>query len=100
MESPLITVVGNRPQFIKMLPVSRALAKHGKKEYIIHTGQHYDDSLSEVFFRELKLPRPDLQMRVTAAAHGAMTGEMLAKLEAAFLEIKPRTVLVYGDTNS
>lgn len=96
----LVTVVGNRPQFVKMLPVSRAIAACGKKEFIIHTGQHYDDALSAVFFRELKLPHPDVHLSISSARHGAMTGEILAKLEGAFIDLKPRGVLVYGDTNS
>ncbi|MDE3015799.1 MAG: UDP-N-acetylglucosamine 2-epimerase (non-hydrolyzing) [Pseudomonadota bacterium] len=96
----LATVVGNRPQFIKMLPVSRALTARRKKEAVIHTGQHHDDALSGIFFRELDLPVPDVRLGVTATGHGAMTAELLAGLEKTFIELKPDAVLVYGDTNS
>jgi UDP-N-acetylglucosamine 2-epimerase len=96
----LITVVGNRPQFIKMAPVSRELAQRGQHEYIVHTGQHFDANMSDVFFEELGIPAPDRNLSIKGRSHGAMTGEMLAALEALFLEEKPAAVLVYGDTNS
>lgn len=96
----LITVVGNRPQFIKMAPVSRELAQRGLCEYIVHTGQHFDANMSDVFFEELGIPVPDQNLSVRARSHGGMTGEMLAALEQLFLERSPAAVLVYGDTNS
>ncbi|MEJ0009719.1 MAG: UDP-N-acetylglucosamine 2-epimerase (non-hydrolyzing) [Alphaproteobacteria bacterium] len=100
MKKSILTVVGNRPQFIKMAPVSRALVAHGVAETVVHTGQHYDDKLSAIFFRELGMKEPEIRLDVEGRSHGAMTGEMLAKLEAVYLERKPKHVLVYGDTNT
>jgi UDP-N-acetylglucosamine 2-epimerase len=95
----VVTVVGARPQFVKAAPVSRALrARH--EEILVHTGQHYDDNMSDVFFRELGLPRPERQLSHGGGSHGAQTGAMLASIERVLLEEKPDVVLVYGDTNS
>lgn len=96
----IVTVVGNRPQFIKMAPVSHELRRRGIKEYIIHTGQHYDENMSQVFFDELEIPTPDLNLSVHSSKHGAMTADMLARLEEKFLELAPKALLIYGDTNS
>ena len=96
----LLTVVGNRPQFIKMSPVSNAIAARGHREVVVHTGQHYDEKLSDIFFQELSIRAPDIQLTTTARTHGAMTGELLTQLEAVMLELKPSGLLVYGDTNS
>ena len=100
----ILTVVGARPQFIKAAVLSRYLnangARLGLREYLVHTGQHYDDNMSEVFFREMGIPTPDVNLAVGSGSHGKMTGEMLALLEAIMLERKPDIVLVYGDTNS
>lgn len=94
------TVVGARPQFIKASPVTQALARSGRQELLIHTGQHYDYMLSEVFFQELNLPEPDYHLEVGSAPHGAQTGKMLARIEEVLLHERPDLVLVYGDTNS
>lgn len=97
----VLTVVGARPQFVKMGPVTRALRKfHGIRETVVHTGQHHDPDLSAVFFRELDLPPPDLNLGVASGAHGDMTARMLMALEGLLMERRPDVVLVYGDTNS
>jgi UDP-N-acetylglucosamine 2-epimerase len=96
----ITTVVGARPQFIKAWPVSRALAAAGHEESLIHTGQHYDDRMSRVFFDELGLPRPERNLEIGSGGHGEQTGRMLMALEAAFLARRPDRVLVYGDTNT
>ena len=96
----ILTVVGARPQFIKAAPVSAALAATGLSEYLVHTGQHYDREMSGIFFEELGIRKPDLNLNIGSGAHGAQTGAMLAGLEKSMLEHKPDWVLVYGDTNS
>ena len=95
----LVTIVGARPQFIKAAPVSQALRQH-HKEILVHTGQHYDHGMSAIFFEQLGIPEPDYNLAVGSGGHGWQTGQMLMKLEAILLEIKPDWVLVYGDTNS
>lgn len=95
----VVTVVGARPQFIKAASVSRLL-KTVANEVILHTGQHYDINLSQVFFEELDIPEPDYNLGVGSGPHGAQTGEMLAKIEAVLQKESPDRVLVYGDTNS
>jgi len=96
----IVTVVGARPQFIKAAVVSRALAALGLEEQIIHTGQHYDYGMSQVFFDELSVPEPATNLGVGSAPHGRQTGLMLEALEAEFVSRKPAIVLIYGDTNS
>lgn len=96
----VVTIVGARPQFIKAAPVSRALQELGISEVLVHTGQHFDAIMSDVFFDELDIPKPAYNLEVASLGHGAMTGRMLEKLEAAMIEIQPRLVLIYGDTNS
>jgi len=97
----IVTVVGARPQFIKAAPLSRALrARPGVQEVLVHTGQHYDDAMSAVFFRELDLPPPDLNLGVGSGSHGAQTAAMLTALEAVLLRERPAGLLIYGDTNS
>ena len=95
----IITVVGARPQFIKAAPVSREIRKEFN-EVLIHTGQHYDENMSKIFFDELQIPVPDYNLQIGSLGHGKMTGEMLGKLEDIYLKEKPDCVLVYGDTNS
>jgi UDP-GlcNAc3NAcA epimerase len=97
----VLTVVGARPQFVKAAVVSRALTRFpGVREVMVHTGQHYDANMSDVFFSELGIPRPDYQLDVRSGGHGEQTGRMLAAIEAVLLEEQPDWVLVYGDTNS
>ena len=95
----IVTVIGARPQFIKVAPLSRELRKH-HEELLVHTGQHYDDAMSAVFFRELGIPEPDYNLGIGSGPHGAQTGAMLAGIERILLEEHPDCVLVYGDTNS
>lgn len=95
----VLTVVGARPQFIKAAPVSRALRRR-HTEILVHTGQHYDAGMSEIFFRELEIPAPDHHLGVGSGSHGAQTGEMLARIESVVKDENPDWLLVYGDTNS
>jgi UDP-GlcNAc3NAcA epimerase len=94
------TVLGARPQFIKAMPVSRALRREGHTEFIIHTGQHYDHEMSGIFFEELDLDPPYRNLAVGSGSHGHQTGETLLRLEEALTGLSPDWVLVYGDTNS
>lgn len=97
----IITVLGARPQFIKAAALSRALVKHGGfEEVIVHTGQHFDANMSDVFFDELNIPKPVYNLNIHGLSHGAMTGQMLSGVEEILLKEKPDYVLVYGDTNS
>lgn len=102
----VLTVVGARPQFIKAAVVSRAInesnrsSSPGIEEFIVHTGQHYDHNMSAVFFDELQIPRPDVNLEIGSLSHGRQTGEMMIRLEELFLQQKPDLILVYGDTNS
>jgi UDP-GlcNAc3NAcA epimerase len=96
----IITVVGARPQFIKAATLSRQFKLTGIEELIIHTGQHFDANMSDVFFEEMEIPTPAYQLDIHGLTHGAMTGRMLEGIEAILLNEKPDGVLVYGDTNS
>jgi len=97
----IITVVGARPQFVKAAVVSRALQTNQyMEERIIHTGQHYDSNMSDIFFDEMQIPKPAYQLSVQETLHGAMTAKMLTGIEQILLHEKPSAVLVYGDTNS
>ncbi len=105
----ILTIIGARPQFIKAAAVSRAITKHNEitrrdsskiEEIIIHTGQHYDRNMSAIFFIEMKIPKPNYYLDVHSLSHGAMTGQMLEKIEEVLLKEKPDIVIVYGDTNT
>lgn len=95
----VVTVVGARPQFIKAAVVARELRKK-HSEILIHTGQHYDDNMSEIFFREMNIPKPDYNLGIAGGSHGKMTGSMLIAIEEVLIKEKPDVLLVYGDTNS
>lgn len=95
----ICSVVGARPQFIKLAVVSRVLRKEFQ-EVLIHTGQHYDHNMSDVFFEEMDIPKPDYNLGISGGSHGKMTGEMLEELEEVFMKEAPDMVLVFGDTNS
>jgi len=97
----VLTIIGARPQFIKAATVSREIAQRDNiTEYLVHTGQHYDANMSEVFFTEMDIPEPDTNLEIGSASHGEQTGKMLSELEREMLEQNPDCVLVYGDTNS
>jgi UDP-N-acetylglucosamine 2-epimerase (non-hydrolysing) len=96
----ILSVVGARPQFVKLAPVSAAITEGGHEHVIVHTGQHYDPALSDVFFAELGIPAPDVQLGVGSGGHGAQTGAMLGALDPVLTRYAPDWVLVYGDTNS
>lgn len=103
----IITVIGARPQFVKASTVSRAIHKHNAQniqspilEKIIHTGQHYDPNMSDIFFTEMEIPKPDYTLGVGGGGHGQMTGRQLEKIEGILIDEKPDCLLVYGDTNS
>ncbi len=95
----VISVVGARPQFVKLAPIARAMADRAE-HLVVHTGQHYDERMSDVFFRDLGIAQPDVNLAVGSGKHGAQTGAMLAGLEPVFELHSPDWVLVYGDTNS
>lgn len=95
----ILTVVGARPQFIKAAVVSRELRKN-HTEILVHTGQHYDYNMSDIFFEELDIPKPDYNLGISGGTHGKMTGQMMMGIEEVLLEEKPNAVLLYGDTNS
>ncbi|WP_347241447.1 UDP-N-acetylglucosamine 2-epimerase (non-hydrolyzing) [Thermus sp.] len=97
----VVSVLGARPQFIKAAAVSRALrVTPGVREVLVHTGQHYDDNMSRVFFQELEIPEPDYHLGIGGGTHGQNTGRMLEAIERVLLQEKPDWVLVYGDTDS
>jgi UDP-GlcNAc3NAcA epimerase len=97
----IITVIGARPQFVKAAVVSRAIkANADLTEMIIHTGQHFDANMSDVFFDEMDIPKPHFNLNINGLGHGAMTGQMLEGIEKILIQEKPEIVLVYGDTNS
>lgn len=107
-ELVVATIVGARPQFVKAAVFSRAVAQHRSgngsgpavREILIHTGQHYDAAMSDVFFDEMGIPKPDHHLGVAGGTHGEMTGRMLERIEAVLLETMPDRLVVYGDTNS
>lgn len=97
----ILTIIGARPQFIKASVVSKAILEtDGLTEVLVHTGQHFDANMSDVFFEQLGIPRPDYQLNINSGSHGDMTGRMLIEIEKVLLQEKPDWVLVYGDTNS
>ncbi|MDH5378090.1 MAG: UDP-N-acetylglucosamine 2-epimerase (non-hydrolyzing) [Gammaproteobacteria bacterium] len=102
----ILTVIGARPQFVKAAAVSRAISTINEEtnsrlsEFIVHTGQHYDQNMSDIFFDQMKIPKPNLSLEIGGLSHGAMTGRMLENIEATLKEQNPDLVLVYGDTNS
>ncbi|MFE6995303.1 non-hydrolyzing UDP-N-acetylglucosamine 2-epimerase [Microbacterium sp. NPDC057659] len=96
----IVSVVGARPQFVKLAPIHKAALAAGVEHVIVHTGQHYDPMLSDVFFEDLGIGAPDVHLGVGSGSHGVQTGAMLAALDGVFDEHRPDWVLVYGDTNS
>lgn len=96
----IVTVVGARPQFVKAATVSRQLSRVGITEVLVHTGQHFDGNMSQVFFDELEIPKPKYNLNIHGLTHGAMTGRMLEAVEGVLIAERPNLVLVYGDTNS
>jgi UDP-GlcNAc3NAcA epimerase len=97
----LLTIIGARPQFVKAAALSRAIKNHPQiQEIIVHTGQHFDANMSDIFFEEMEIPKPHYNLNINGLSHGAMTGQMLEKLEEVMITEKPDVVLVYGDTNS
>jgi UDP-GlcNAc3NAcA epimerase len=103
LKSKILTIVGARPQFVKAAVVSREILRHWSdswEEYIVHTGQHYDESMSQVFFDQLCIPAPYKNLNIGGGSHGSSTGRMIEALEQEMLAVGPQVVLLYGDTNS
>lgn len=103
----ILTIIGARPQFVKAAVVSRAISAYNQThsnnaitEVLVHTGQHYDSNMSDIFFTEMRIPHPDYNLGIGGGSHGQMTGKMLAAIEELLLKEKPDALLVYGDTNS
>lgn len=96
----ILTIVGARPQFVKAAALSRALKEIGVEEVLVHTGQHFDENMAEIFFRQMNIPQPKFNLGINSLSHGAMTGRMLEEIEKVLLSEKPSAVVVFGDTNS
>ncbi|AIF82020.1 UDP-N-acetylglucosamine 2-epimerase [endosymbiont of Acanthamoeba sp. UWC8] len=99
MQKKIFSIIGARPQFIKAAAVSRVLRTR-YNEILVHTGQHFDKNMSEIFFKELEIPAPDYNLGISGSTHGRMTAQMMEKIEELLLKIQPDLVLLYGDTNS
>jgi UDP-N-acetylglucosamine 2-epimerase (non-hydrolysing) len=95
----LLHVVGARPNFPKLAPVYRAARARGVEQLVVHTGQHYDDELSGVFFRDLDIPAPDMDLQVGSASHAVQTARIMERIEPVLQERRPEWVVVYGDVN-
>jgi UDP-N-acetylglucosamine 2-epimerase (non-hydrolysing) len=100
MSQTVAHVVGARPNFMKAAPVVRAIGSRGGSQVVIHTGQHYDTAMSDVFFRELGLPEPDLNLGVGSGTHAVQTAAIMVELEKSFISLRPALIVVYGDVNS
>lgn len=101
MKRKIVSIIGARPQFVKASVISRALRAQGEfEEILVHTGQHFDQNMSEIFFEEMEIPKPKYNLNINGLDHGAMTGQMLEKIEEVIKIENPEWVLVYGDTNS
>src|SRR5262245_40128468 len=105
MAFKLLSVVGARPQFIKVAPMLSAVARRSRGEQrlahvLVHTGQHYDPGMSDIFFEELGIPSAAFNLGVGSGSHGSQTGRMLERIEAVLVEVRPNMVVTYGDTNS
>src|ERR1700719_3844763 len=96
----ILHVVGARPNFVKAAPVLRAIRQRGAQQMLVHTGQHYDRNMSEVFFTQLEIPEPDFNLEVGSRTHAWQTAEIMCRCEPVVLERKPDITLVYGDVNS
>lgn len=97
----IVHIVGARPNFMKVAPVYRALSsKEGIRQVVVHTGQHYDKNMSDVFFRQLRMPDPDVNLKVGSGSHAQQTAEIMSRVEPVILEQRPQLVMVYGDVNS
>lgn len=95
-----MTIIGTRPEFIQIGPLTKNLRKMGHTEILVNTGQHYDDNMSQIFFRELALPQPDIDLEVGSGSHAQQTGQMMMKIEDVLIREQPDYIAVYGDTNS
>lgn len=97
----ILTIIGARPQFIKAAVLSRIISEQNDvEEVLIHTGQHYDSNMSDIFFEEMNIPKPNYNLQVKSKFHGEMTGKMMAEIEKVAIQENPDWILVYGDTNS
>ena len=97
----ILTIIGARPQFVKAAVLSRVFSKmNGVEELLVHTGQHFDDKMSQIFFDEMEIPKPHYNLEINSLGHAAMTGRMLEGIESLIIKEKPNWVMVYGDTNS
>lgn len=96
----IMHIVGNRPQFIKLAPVSKEISKRGYHQMIVHTGQHYDENMSDIFFEELEIQKPDKNLAIGSGTHAQMTGKAMIEIENVLKEYLPDGVILYGDTDS